>query len=412
MSVKKIIAIILGVILLIAVLVVAASAIASSIYSNKNMELAESFDKVEKEDQLTPEKDENGNWYFVTDREFKIMRLTDIHIGGGWLSAKKDAQALNCIAAMIAEEKPDLVIATGDIAFPFPDKAGTLNNLAAAKIFAKLMDKLGVYWTVAFGNHDTEAYSFYSREKLGEYYMSDELRYCLYTPGLEEVDGYGNQIINVKNSKGLITQSLIMFDSHSYPGIVDIGGKYDNIHQNQIDWYRKNIQELNSYNAEILKTLSSDSLAYPEDTYKNVKSLAFFHIPLREYDTAWSEYENAGFKNTENVKYIYGEKNENVCCGAEDDEVFETMLQLGSTQGVFVGHDHVNNYSIDYKGIRLTYGLSVDYLAYKDIDKKGDYRGCTMITAYPDGKFDCRAESYYQDKYTPKYEKESVTFEK
>lgn len=410
MSVKKIIAVICGVILLIAILAVAASAIASSIYSKKNMELASSFDKVEKEDPLTPKKDENGNWYFVTDREFKIMQLTDVHIGGGWLSAKKDAQALNCIAAMVAREKPDLVIATGDIAFPFPDKAGTLNNLAAAKIFAKLMDKLGVYWTVAFGNHDTEAYSFYSREKLGEYYMSDELQYCLYTPGPEEVDGYGNQIINVKNSKGLITQSLIMFDSHSYPGIVDIGGKYDNIHQNQIDWYRKNIEELNSYNAEVLNELPSGSLAYPEETYKNVKSLAFFHIPLREYDTAWFEYENSGFKDTENVKYVYGEKNENVCCGAEDDMVFETMLQLGSTQGIFVGHDHVNNYSLDYKGMRLTYGLSVDYLAYKDIDKKGDYRGCTMITTYPDGKFDCRAENYYQDKYTPKYEKESVNF--
>lgn len=50
MSVKKIIAIILGVILLISVLVVTASAIASSFYSKKNMELAESFDKVEKED--------------------------------------------------------------------------------------------------------------------------------------------------------------------------------------------------------------------------------------------------------------------------------------------------------------------------------------------------------------------------
>lgn len=412
MSVKKIIAVICGVILLIAILAVAASAIASSIYSKKNMELASSFDKVEKEDPLTPEKDENGNWCFVTDREFKIMQLTDIHIGGGWLSAKKDAQALNCIAAMVAREKPDLVIATGDITFSFPDKAGTLNNLTAAKMFAKLMDKLGVYWTVAFGNHDAETCSFYTLEKLGEYYMSDELGYCLYTPGPEEVDGYGNQIINVKNSKGLITQSLIMFDSHSYPGAFGIGGKYDNIHQNQIDWYRKNIEELNSYNAEVLNELPSGSLAYQEDTYKNVKSLAFFHIPLMEYDTAWSEYENSGFKDTENVKYVYGEKNENVCCGAEDDMVFETMLQLGSTQGIFVGHDHVNNYSLDYKGIRLTYGLSVDYLAYKDIDKKGDYRGCTMITIYPDGKFDCRAENYYQDKYTPKYEKESVTFEK
>ena len=53
---------------------------------------------------------------------------------------------------------------------------------------------------------------------------------------------------------------------------------------------------------------------------------------------------------------------------------------------VFCGHDHYNNFSIDYKGIRLTYGMSVDYLAYPGIYKEGTQRGCTIITFSPDGK--------------------------
>jgi hypothetical protein len=59
----------------------------------------------------------------------------------------------------------------------------------------------------------------------------------------------------------------------------------------------------------------------------------------------------------------------------------------------------VNNFSIEYKGIRLTYGMSVDYLAYLRISSLGSQRGCTMITVKPDGTFDCTQESYYQDKY-------------
>ena len=84
----------------------------------------------------------------------------------------------------------------------------------------------------------------------------------------------------------------------------------------------------------------------------------------------------------------------------DPDEIFETMLSLGSTKGIFVGHDHLNNFSIEYKGIRLTYGFSIDYLAYTTISKLGSQRGCTMITVTPDGDFDCKAENYYQDKYT------------
>ncbi len=396
-------------VLAVVVLVCAVGAVVSVVGNKANTEKATSFDTVQIENQLVPEKDENGYWTFTTDRDFKVVQLTDVHIGGGWMSLKKDAMALNAVAAMITAEKPDLVIVTGDISYPVPFQAGTFNNKSSAKVFAALMEKLGVYWTVGFGNHDTEAYSYYSREDISEFYSNEEFKYCLYQSGPDDVDGYGNQVINVKNSQGIITQSLYIFDSHSYVDgdILGIMWKYDNIHENQIQWYKDTVNALNEQNNEVYASLGSDEKS-------DIKSAAFFHIPLEEQKDAWYEYMNNGYQDTEDVKYHYGVAGEGkkiVYCGIGQDNLFETMLELGSTKAVFCGHDHENNFSVEYKGIRLTYGMSVDYLAYPGIYKLGSQRGCTVINFAPDGSFDCSQENYYQEKYTSLYDKESVTMQ-
>lgn len=398
----KVLAIIFAVIIVLAAVSVGVTAIANK----ANAEKASSFPAVEYENQLVPEKDENGFWTFTTDREFKVLQLTDIHIGGGWMSKKTDAMALNAVASMITAEKPDLVIITGDTAYPVPFQAGTFNNLSSAKLFVTLMEKLGVYWAICFGNHDTEAYSYYSREEISEFYSGDDLKYCLFEENDGDVDGYGNQVINVKNSEGVITQSLYLFDSHSYVNgdVLGLRWQYDNIHANQIEWYKNTVNALNEQNQKVL-----DKLGKKEQS--DIKSAAFFHIPLDEQREAWYEYANNGFKDTENVKFIYGVAGEGskiVYSGVGEDELFETMLELGSTKAIFCGHDHYNNFSIDYKGIRLTYGMSVDYLAYPGIYKLGSQRGCTIINFAPDGTFECNQESYYQDKYETLYEKEDV----
>ncbi len=396
---------IIGIIAAIIALFVAVTVCVTAIGNKANTEKAASFETVEIENQLVPEKDENGNWTFTADRDVKVVQLTDIHIGAGWMSLKKDAMALNAVAAMITAEKPDLVIVTGDIAYPVPFQAGTFNNLSAAKIFAQLMEKLGVYWTVAFGNHDTEAYSYYNRAEISDFYENSGFKYCLYHSGPEDVDGYGNQVINIKNSQDLITQSIYVFDSHSYTDgdYFGIFWKYDNIHENQVEWYKKNVEAFNAHNAQ----LTGDENA-------TVKSSAFFHIPLTEYLDGWYEYVENGFEDTDDVKFIYGKAGEDgkiVYPGIGDDNLFETMLELDSTKAVFCGHDHENNFSIDYKGIRLSYAMSVDYLAYPGIYKMGAQRGCTVITYSPDGSFDCKNENYYQDKYTSLYQKENVTMQ-
>lgn len=393
--------------LLIAVVAFFAVTTVITVISNKaNIEKAHSFKAVEYENQLVPEKDENGFWSFTTDRDFKVLQLTDVHIGGGWMSAKKDGMAMNAVAAMITAEKPDLVIVTGDVSYPVPFQAGTLNNKLSAKVFAELMESLGVYWTLGFGNHDTEAYSYFGRDDIAEFYSGEEYKYCLFEFGPEEVDGYGNQVINVKNSDGIVTQSLFVLDSHSYVDgdFLGIMWKYDNIHENQIKWYKDTLAQINKQNNELFKEKGLEENSA-------VKSAAFFHIPLTEQKDAWYEYVENGFKDTEDVKYHYGVAGESgkiVYSGIHEDNLFETMAELGSTQAVFCGHDHYNNFSIEYKGIRLTYGMSVDYLAYPGIYKEGSQRGCTVIEFSPDGSFDCHAESYYQEKYTSLYEKEPV----
>ncbi len=318
----------------------------------------------------------NEFWTFKTDRALRVLQLTDVHIGGGAFSHTKDLKALNAVYSLVKEVKPDLVIITGDMVYPVPI-TGTVNNYSSSQAVAELMEKMGVYWTLCYGNHDTEIYSYYTREDLSELYSSDKYAHCLFTTGADSVDGFSNQIINVKSSSDIITHSFYILDSHAYTDndVFGIKWEYDNIHDNQIEWYEKSVTALDNYNEN--------------KGGSKITSTMYFHIPLREYETAWQEF-SEGKIDTENVKYIYGEAqetNDMICCGAGEDELFEIILKLGNTKGIFCGHDHLNFFSLEYKGVRLTYGMSIDYLAYFGIDKLIDQRGGTLITINNDGSF-------------------------
>lgn len=75
-------------------------------------------------------------------------------------------------------------------------------------------------------------------------------------------------------------------------------------------------------------------------------------------------------------------------CSNYPSALFDRMLALGSTTGVFCGHDHYNNMSLEYKGIRLTYGMSIDYLAMPGIEHDTAQRGAELITIHPDASWD------------------------
>ena len=348
-----------------------------------------------------PSLDELGNYYFTTDENFKVLHLTDIHFTGGVLTAEKDRKAINAVAAMVKAEDPDLVIVTGDIAFAIPD-TGTLDNGYAHRMFIRLMDNLGVYWTVTFGNHDDEAFNTYRRQAVADMYANETSERCLFSQSPENVSGMGNHVINIKNTAGEVTKSLIMMDTHAYVnsdllfGTIDaLLWNYDTIKQDQIDWYRSVIEQ-----------------------YSPDASLLFFHIPIRAVKEAYDESIANGKEDTENTKWLAGVDGEDktgemvYASRLDDGKFFEEILKLGNTKGIFFGHDHLNNFVLDYKGVLFSYGYSIDYAAYDgNLENKGLQRGCTVLTLTPDGEFGAENivhENYYQDKYQPQYPKEEV----
>ena len=137
------------------------------------------FDKVEYANQLVPVIDDDGHYTFTTDGDFKIMQLNDLHIAGGHWSLKKDKKTIYEVMTMVQVEKPDLVILNGDSVFCVPGPmfggGSSFNNKMASRRVIDIFEKLGVYFTVAFGNHDTEAFDYYNRAQIGKLYMKDRI---------------------------------------------------------------------------------------------------------------------------------------------------------------------------------------------------------------------------------------------
>ena len=77
-----------------------------------------------------------------------------------------------------------------------------------------------------------------------------------------------------------------------------------------------------------------------------------------------------------------------------DSGFFDLILEKGSTEAVFVGHDHLNQLAVNYKGVDLVYSRSIDYIAYPGIAKETDQRGGTLIVLSQDGGYTIESVAY------------------
>lgn len=289
----------------------------------------------------------------AADTAYSILQITDPHILN---NERKDAKAFKTITAMIEKTNPDMIIVTGDI-------TSEKENYSAFKKFCTFIEGFKIPWAFTFGNHEgldiryepgevLDPEKIADRQTLSDYLES--LEYCFYESGDEAADGMGNYYRTLRGKDGKALMSLIMMDSHSYD---EVNGGYDHFHENQVEWYEKTIKKI--------------ALDENGDESKTVPSLAFFHVPMQEFRDGYNE-----------GKRLWGRRLEKEGVPAVDDEMFETMERLGSTKGCFAGHDHMNNYSVEYKGIRLSYGLSCDHNIYVV-----PFRGGVLINVKDDGSF-------------------------
>lgn len=264
-----------------------------------------------------------GTLRFNSQGTFKIVQFTDLHCHDG---DAQDERTYRLLHSVLANERPDFVVFTGDVI----ESTACTHPIEAFRKVVRCVDDACTPWAVVFGNHDAETGDFDNADLLNAVL---DLPYCRAQRGPADVHGVGNYRLDVLSPDGVeVDHALFFFDSGRYAP-PRIGG-YDWVHIEQIEWYRQ----------------ASDDLA--KRAGHVVPALAFFHIPFPEYRDVWE------------MAVCYGNKLESVCSPQLNTGLFAAMVEQGDVTGVFVGHDHLNDYWGEWFGVRLCYGLKSGYHNY------------------------------------------------
>lgn len=308
----------------------------------------------------------------IDNKNFKIMVTTDLHL---WDEKDLINKSLDMLAKHLAAVKPDLLLITGDAILTDFQQLDCIQ-------FGRFMEKAGVYWAYCFGNHEARA-----EKEFHKYFMLKNIEsfpHCLSKFGDPELFGFGNFKINIMNADNTICQSIFMFDSgrdmepehnvaHGLPA--DMEG-YDFIKQGQIDWYKNSIKEL-------------------EAEHGKFKSMVLMHIPIKEYEEVFDYVEDNKYTPSGKAELIYGWQYETVGSSPYNSGLFEAIKELGSTQAVFSGHDHMNDFCALYEGIYLIYAQCNGYNTYtmgKNLGWPEEkwVQGVTVVNVTEDGSLTFR----------------------
>ena len=88
-------------------------------------------------------------------------------------------------------------------------------------------------------------------------------------------------------------------------------------------------------------------------------AVAFFHIPLKQYETARLAGRFAGAGNEE------------VLCWGDDGSILKRFKQAGTIRACFTAHSHRNDFYFEDDGITLAYGRATGHGGYGDDLPKG-----------------------------------------
>ncbi len=259
--------------------------------------------------------------------DFVILNITDTHFADYDYRAFTAFDVEAKIRTLVAAVQPDLITVSGDIVC-------TDSTYYSIRRITDLFESFGIPWAPMFGNHDNEGNC--DKNYLADIMMSAPN--CVMQKGDPEM-GVGNYVINIaeENDDGSlnIVEALVVMDCRATD------------RSKQIEWFR--------WIAEGTNELTGNSAEISIVT----------HIPLAEYqyayDAAW-DAENNTWREGFNA---YGAAYESICYDNGPDGVpaleglFTAMQESGTAKFVFCGHEHLNNFSIEYEGIRLTYCLKI-----------------------------------------------------
>lgn len=313
--------------------------------------------------------EENTQLQFKNGR-FKILVLADIQDTN---TPQKETVAL--INAAIKEANPDFIALTGDNIAGWWKGVDKEKTEAAVDIVAKTIDSYGIPFAFVFGNHDHEGLcddkNKMEEEEAKKLILSYFQKYetCLAVEG-EEMTGLCNYNLPIKDSEGKKDVFNLWFmDSNPY-STEEEGGGYGYVHEDQTEWYKKTSNALKAQNSG-----------------KPLPSILFQHIAVPEVYNLFTEAEkgakgavrgNSSFTDkyyTVNPEMVYqGTLSEGPCSPNTNHGQFDSWTEQGDIIGAVFGHDHINDFAGTYKGIKLIAAPGVTFYSY------GDHRGVRTIT--------------------------------
>jgi predicted phosphodiesterase len=293
---------------------------------------------------------------FGEDGKFKILQIADIQEMAILYPITR-----NFITDIVSTSQPDLIVLTGD------NIAGGGSNTTIKPLdkvlvgisinnFMKILESFGIPVAAVFGNHDAEN-SLTKEEQLVIYSKYD----CFI--GYDEgpaVSGAGNYNVPIYSSadSSKMAYNLWMVDSGMYD---EVNGGYDYVKQDQIDWYVNTSNELKAANGGVM-----------------VPSMMFQHIIVPEiYDALKEVPEGTAGAISRNGKYyvlneantVSGVMHESPCPSNTNSGQFDAVVNQGDVVAMFFGHDHVNTFRVNYRGVDLVASPGITFQSYGDANR-------------------------------------------
>ncbi|HPO15151.1 MAG TPA: metallophosphoesterase [Candidatus Hydrogenedentes bacterium] len=271
-------------------------------------------------------------------RRFRILQITDLHFFAGKLTLHDtgNRRTIETMKKLVAKVHPNLLMVTGDL---WPENRDGMAE-PRMRYIIKQIEALGVPWAYTWGNHD----------QLPDFKVGHEAFTKAKNSLYRGADSDGNYVINLLSWwQGFRIGQIVCLNTHR-----------DGVQKEQQEW---------------LKNLAKTDPG-------PLMRLAFFHIPLKQYEDIWNSGEAIG---------VIGE---NSASEKEDGSTF-TLLKSMGVIACFCGHDHANDYSGELEDVDLVYGRATGAGGYGGavIPKGGKFItvNCikewqTWISLTPDGK--------------------------
>ena len=309
------------------------------------------------------------------NKDFRILNITDPQLSNGeWEEGHKNRVILEyTLKELVKRTEPDLITVSGDLAWAGNDRAYDM--------LASFIDSFGIPWAPVWGNHDNQDGAEYI-DSVATRYMT--FPNCIYEKGDPSL-GNGNYVISIEND-GTPVEALIMLDTHDRASYTDESGEtmstWAKLIPEQAEWIEKEINALKARGCKSA-TLIMHIPIYAYNTaskaaYKDGIDLNSVTPEMADGGECW----NDGYKDSIGAKY------EDIGSYPAEDGMFDHFKKLGIIKHIVAGHDHVNNFMINYDGIKLIYSLKLGAGCYWNPILNGG----TVLSINENGVYDVRHE--------------------